>query len=451
MPGALFNPEMEAISPEDQAAMERALLARQISYVARASDLYRKKFAEAGVTTEGIRSRDDLARLPFTTKKELRASQERRPPFGDFCAAPDEKIRRVHRTSGTTGRFVYTALTDADLALTHDCGARAFWAAGLRPRHRVVHCLNYCLWMGGYTDHANLENTGATVFPYGVGNSAQLVKVIQEAGIDAISCTPSYLSRLEEVVDEELAVAPAELGLRLGLFGGEPGLENPAFRKRLETTWQMRAQNANYGVSDVLCNFAAQCEENPALHFLGQGALLVELIDPESGQSVPIEAGAAGEMVLTHLKKEAQPLIRYRTADVIRILESGPCRCGRTGFRFQVAGRADDMLHVKGINVFPAGVAMVLEDLVPEVTGEFQIVVTHPSPYTHLDIRVEHGADLEPGAAGALQERVERAIRKTLNFKAVVELAAPGSIARGRTGKAVRVKREYRCDPAGMK
>jgi phenylacetate-CoA ligase len=439
----MFNPEMEAISPEDQAAMEGELLALQVSYVAAASDFYREKFAAAGVKADRVRSRDDLARFPFTTKKELRASQERRPPFGDFCAAPDEKIRRVHRTSGTTGRFVYTALTGADLALTHDCGARSFWAAGLRPRHRVVHCLNYCLWMGGYTDHANLETTGATVFPYGVGNSAQLVKVIKEAGIDAISCTPSYLSRLEEVVEEKLAIAPADLGLRLGLFGGEPGLENPAFRKRLEATWQMRAQNANYGVSDVLCNFAAQCENNPSLHFLGQGALLVELIDPETEQSLPIEAGVTGEMVLTHLKKEAQPLVRYRTADVIRILETGPCRCGRTGFRFQVAGRADDMLHVKGINVFPAGVAMVLEDLVPEVTGEFQIVVTHPSPYTHLDIRVEYGAGLDPQAAGALKERVERAIRENLNFKPVVELVEPGSIRRGGTGKAVRVKRQY--------
>jgi phenylacetate-CoA ligase len=147
-------------------------------------------------------------------------------------------------------------------------------------------------------------------------------------------------------------------------------------------------------------------------------------------------------MVLTHLKKEAQPLVRYRTSDVIRIAETGPCRCGRTGFRFRVAGRADDMLHVKGINVFPAGVAMVLEDLVPEVTGEFQIVVTGPTPYTHLDIKVEHGADMAPAEADTLKARVQQAIGKTLNFKAVVELVPPGTIRRGTTGKAVRVVRK---------
>lgn len=439
MTSDLFNSRMEAITAADQAAMEKELLSLQLAYVAGASDFYREKFRAANVAAEAVRSPEDLARLPFTTKKELRASQERRPPFGDFCAAPVEEIRRVHRTSGTTGRFVYTALTAEDLALTCDCGGRAFWAAGLRPRHRVVHCLNYCMWMGGYTDHANLEATGATVFPYGVGQSRQLVRVIKEAGIDAISSTPSYLNRLEDVVREELAIAPEDLGLRLGLFGGEPGLENPAFRKRLETTWRIKAQNANYGVSDVLCNFAAQCTENPALHFLAQGALLVELIDPETEQALPLEPGVTGEMVLTHLKKEAQPLIRYRTSDMLRILETGPCRCGRTGFRFQVAGRSDDMLHVKGINVFPAGVAVVLEDLVPEVTGEFQIVVSHPSPYTYLDIRVEHGSGIAPEALGSLRDRIAHTIRQTLNFTAVVELVPPGTIQPGKMGKTPRV------------
>ncbi len=437
----LFNPEMEAITDRDRERLEADLLEKQIAYVYANSPMYRAKFDEAGLTPASIRSPEDLSRLPFTTKGELRESQKREPPFGDFLAAPPERVNRIHRTSGTTGKFIYTALTAADLALTHDCGARAFWAAGLRPRHRVVHCLNYRMWMGGYTDHANLETTGATVLPFGVGGSAQLVRVIREAGIDAISSTPSYPRYLEDVVRGELKIEPADLGLRLGLFGGEPGLENPVFRERMEATWGMKARNANYGVSDVLCNFASVCPDNEKLHFLGQGALLLQLIDPGSGADRPIADGVVGEMVLTHLKKEAQPLVRYRTADMMEILETGPCRCGRAGFRFRIVGRADDMLHVKGINVFPGGVAMVLQKLVPDVTGEFQIVLTHPPPHTELAITVEHGAAIGPDGRAGLRERVEKAIKAELNFKAVVTLTGPDTIERTKMGKAIRVLR----------
>ncbi len=364
-------------------------------------------------------------------------------PFGDFLAASVEKLNRVHRTSGTTGSFIYTALTKQDLDLTHNCGARAFWAAGLRPHHRVIHCLNYCMWMGGYTDHANLETTGATVIPFGVGNSRQLIQVIKDAGINAISSTPSYPRHLEKVIKAEFNMEPMELGLELGLFGGEPGLENPVYRKRMETTWGMKAQNANYGVSDVLCNFASVCRDNYRLHFLGQGALLLQLIDPLTLKDIPITQGAVGEMVLTHLKKEAQPLVRYRTSDLLEILETGPCECGRTGFRFRVVGRVDDMLHVKGINVFPNGIAMVLEDIVPEVTGEFQIILHHSSPYSGLDIKVEHGIHITPDKMIDLKSKIENKLKETLNFTGIVELVNPESIERTKMGKAKRVIRNY--------
>jgi len=439
----MWNEPLEAISPQDQARLEAELLLRQVPYVYANSEMYQRKFREAGLSGGDIKRVEDLSRLPFTTKTELRESQERKPPFGDFLAASPDSIGRVHRTSGATGRFVYTALTPKDIRLTNDVGARAFWAGGLRPHHRVVHCLNYCLWMGGYTDHSNLETTGATVFPFGVGNSHQLVRVIKEAGINAISSTPSYPKYLEEVVREELGIEPADLGLRLGLFGGEPGLENPVYRKRIEDVWGMKAQNANYGVSDVLCNFASVCEDNYQLHFLAQGALLLQLIDPVSEEDLAIEEGVRGEMVLSHLDKEAQPFLRYRTSDILEILGTGPCRCGRTGFRFKIIGRSDDMLHVKGINVFPSGVAQILENMVPQVTGEFQIVLTHPSPYTHLDITVEHGDMIKPEDMDGLKRRVEARIRETLTFSAVVTLVPPQSIERTEMGKAKRVLRQY--------
>jgi len=438
-----WNPEMETLPPGEQRRLEQEKLLRQLEYVAAKSEMYRRKWSEAGTGLNDINGVQDLAKMPFTTKAELRESQERRPPFGDFLACAPEDISRVHRTSGATGRFIYTALTKADLDLTHDCGARSFWSAGLRPHHRVIHCLNYQLWMGGVTDHVNLETTGATVFPFGVGNSRQLVRVIREAGINAITSTPAYPKYLEQVVRDELGIEPRELGLALGLFGGEPGLDNPVYRKRIEDTWGMTAQNANYGVSDVLCNFAAVCEDNYQLHFLGTGALLFQLIDPESGEDLPMEEGVMGEMVLTHLAKEAQPLVRYRTSDLLEVLGVGPCACGRTGPRFRVIGRADNMLHVKGINVFPNGVARVLESMVPDVTGEFQIVLSHPSPYTHLDITVEQGEKIRPEETEGLKRKVIARLKEELNFKASVTLVPPGSIERTEMGKAIRVLRTY--------
>jgi len=443
MERAMWNPELETISPSDQKKLEQTKLMDQIQYVFANSTMYQKNYRQAGIALKDITCVQDLAKLPFTTKTDLRESQLRMPPYGDFLAATTDLVNRVHRTSGATGQFIYTALSHNDIKITNDCGARAFWAAGLRPHHRVVHCLNYCLWMGGYTDHSNLELTGATVFPFGVGNSRKQVRVIRDAGISVISSTPSYPAYLEDVVRDELGIEPKDLGLRLGLFGGESGLENPSYRGRIADTWGMQPQNANYGVSDVLCNFASVCSENYQLHFLAQGALLAQLIDPVTGKDLSIEEGTRGEMVLTHLEKEAQPLVRYRTSDILEILGTGPCRCGRTGFRFRVVGRSDDMLNVKGINVFPNGISQVIEKMVPDLNGEFQIVLDHPSPYTSLNITVEHGAGINPDKNDVIAKKLEQKIKKVLFFTAKVKLVAPQSIKRTEMGKAVRVIRRY--------
>ena len=443
MERTMWNPAMEAISPSDQNKLEQQKLMDQIQYVFANSTMYQEKYRQTGMAAKDITCVQDLAKLPFTTKTELRESQVRIPPYGDFLAATSDLVNRVHRTSGATGQFIYTALTHKDLVMTNDCGARAFWAAGLRPHHRVVHCLNYCLWMGGYTDHSNLELTGATVFPFGVGNSRQLVRVIRDAGISVISSTPSYPAYLEDVVRDELGIEPKELGLRLGLFGGESGLENPSYRNRIADTWGMQPQNANYGVSDVLCNFASVCSETYQLHFLAQGALLAQLVDPTTGEDISIEDGVKGELVLTHLEKEAQPLVRYRTSDILEILGTGTCRCGRTGFRFRVVGRADDMLNVKGVNVFPNGISQVIQEMVPDLNGEFQIVLDHPSPYTGLNIAVEHGANIDLDQKDAIARKLEGKIKAVLNFKGQVNLVPPQSIQRTEMGKAVRVLRRY--------
>jgi phenylacetate-CoA ligase len=383
-----------------------------------------------------------LAGLPLTTKEMLREDQRRHPPFGSYLAAPPERIRRVHRTSGTTGVAMTIALSADDVAMTAAVGARAQSASGLGPGHRVIHCLNYQLWMGGLTDHMTLEATGATVIPFGVGGTEKLVGTIRELGVTAISCTPSYPGVLERVIAERFpGLRPRDLGLRLGLFGGEAGLDDPAFRGRLEAVWGFEARNANYGVSDVLCNFAGQTEVDPDLHFMALDVLYPELIDPDSGGPRPWREGETGELVLTHLCKDCQPLVRFRTGDVITLTGLGPARCGRTAPRFRVVGRADDMVVVRGLNVFPTMIAAVIGRRV-ELSGEYRIVLTGPGPYDRLPLHVELAKAVQAGPG--LAARIEHDLKRDLGVSAQVTVLAADSLPRteGKTRRVIRTQAE---------
>jgi phenylacetate-CoA ligase len=303
-----------------------------------------------------------------------------------------------------------------------------------------VHCLNYQMWMGGLTDHMTLERTGATVVPFGVGSTELLVRTILETGITAISCTPSYPTVLERVIAERFPnLAPRDLGLKLGLFGGEPGLDDPAFRQRLRDVWGMEPRNANYGVSDVFCNFAAQCAEETDLHFVAHDVLHAELIDPETGATKPIEPGAEGELVLTHLERECQPLVRFRTGDIIAIGGTDTCACGCTGFRFRVVGRSDDMVVVRGLNMFPTMVAAVVGSFA-ELSGDYRIVLDTLPPHDRLPVQ----AELAKGRAddGTLARRLEAELKARLGATAAVTILPAGTFP-ATEGKTRRVLRTY--------
>lgn len=433
--GPLWNTAIEALDAKELDARHETLLAQQLAHVMAHSAFYQRKFA--GV--EYISNRSELAGLPFTEKEELRASQQEHPPFGDYLAVSPAEISRVHKTSGTTGRPLYIAMTRRDIETTHECGARAFFASGLRPGDRVVHCLNYQLWAGGVTDHLSLERTGATVVPFGVGNTQGLVRTIRDLNINAISCTPSYLVHLADIARDELHIEPHELGLRKGFFGGEPGLQNPSVREKIERTWNLRAMDANYGMADVLSIFGSECDERDGLHFHGQGALLIEVIDPQTGQPVEAAEGAMGEFVYTNLVREAQPLVRYRSHDVVEILSTEPCACGRTSFRFRVLGRSDDMLHVRGVNVFPDAIAEILAPFHPPLTGEFQIELDAPPPYNQLPLRLEVAGEV----TDAFKQTLVATLQERLSFRAAIEFVPQGSLPRTHS-KTSRVLRRYK-------
>jgi phenylacetate-CoA ligase len=386
----------------------------------------------------------DLAQLPLTSKAQLRESQASGPPFGDYLATSRDSVNRLHRTSGTTGQAMNLALSARDCALTVAVGGRAQRLAGLGPSHSVVHCLNYQMWMGGVTDHLTLEETGAMVVPFGVGSTTLLIDTILQTGINAISCTPSYPAVLEKTLSEHFPkLNPSSLGLKLGLFGGEAGLDDPAFRQRIGDTWGMEPRNANYGVSDVLSNFAAQCEFDTRLHFLAADVLYPELIDPDSGEPLALAAGVEGELVLTHLQRDCQPLVRFRSGDIIAVDSIERCECGFEGFRFRVVGRSDDMVVVRGLNLFPSMVAAVINGFA-ELSGNYRIPLDTRPPYDYLPLSVELAADVSPDvtADGGLAEIVERAIKRNLGAAARVSLQPAGSFELTE-GKTRRVLRNY--------
>jgi len=426
--------DAEFASPQTLWPHQQAAWRAQARHVSENSPFYRDLWGELS-PPDDLR---DLPRLPLSDKAQLRAAQAAHPPFGDYLAAPREAAVRLHRTSGTTGQAMNLALSARDCAITAAVGGRSHRAAGLGPGHMVVHCLNYQMWMGGVTDHLTLEATGALVVPFGVGGTELLIRTIRELGITAISCTPSYPAVLERVLVERFAgLAPRDLGLRLGLFGGEPGLDDPAFRARLEETWGMQARNANYGVSDVFSNFAAQCGHDTRLHFMAAEMLWPELVAPDDGAPLPLEAGAEGELVLTHLLRDCQPLVRFRTGDIIAVDATGPCACGRTGFRFRVIGRSDDMVVVRGLNLFPSMVAAVVNAMAG-LSGDYRIVLDGPPPYSHLPLEVE----LAPGTPDSadLARATEAAIKRALGATARVTLRPAGHfpVTEGKTKRVIR-------------
>ena len=345
-----------------------------------------------------------------------------------------ERVTRMHRTSGTTGRPLLIALSGRDAERTHSYGARAFWCAGLRPSDMVVHCLNYCMWSGGVTDHLCLESTGATVVPFGIGNTDTLIELPRWMPVTALSCTPSYVKLLlERLTDEQRAGWAA--ALRLVLVGGEPGGSNVALQREVHEVLNARLVDANYGLAEVLSIFASACPTERGLHFHGLGALWPELIDPETEAMLEPAPGVTGELVLTQVEREAQPLVRYRTNDLLEVLSVERCSCGRGGPRFLLRGRSDEMFVVRGVNIFPSAIADVLGSL-PIPLTEFMVTLPDADVFDTIALQVE-APTTEDELAGAIAVEIKR----RLGCSATVELVPPGRLPRSE-GKVPRIRRQ---------
>jgi phenylacetate-CoA ligase len=360
----------------------------QLDYLEASSLFYRAR----------IRGRRDLAAIPFTTKQELRESQQSRPPFGEHLCAPRQELVRLHVTSGTTGDPVAIGLTQQDHEANSKVGGEAFRIAGLLPTDTVAHCLNYALYAGGIADHMAIEASGATVVPVGVGQTRRLLDLIPRLGINAIFGTlsfPAYLAARAR----EAGLDPAALGLRHIVTAGEPGAGLNAVTAELESTWDVTAADT-FGMSDVWSTMAGECGACDGLHLTTEGYAVLELIDPATGAVLPMEDGARGELVWTHLRRRASPLLRYRSSDLATIW-TAPCDCGRTSPRIRIDGRRDDMLRVQAVNVYPQAIGEVLDRI--GVRGAWAVVADGDPivPPLHVYVEGELGV---PGVRKILRE-----------------------------------------------
>lgn len=420
----MFAPELEGADPQELQAMQDLALREQVTYVAARSPFYRRKLAAAGVDPERFRGLADLVRLPFTEKEELREALDRTPPMlGENQTASQEEIVRIHASSGTTGKPTYVGLTRQDADYWARSIARAFWCAGIRPNDIVIHAWNYSLFVGGLANHLGGELAGATMVPMGVGQSARLLRTARDLGATAMTGTPSYVKYLAVVVERELGIHPAELGFRRFVVGGEPGGGVPGVRDALEETWRAQVREV-YGSVDIHPIVGAECDQKDGMHFLVPDLVIPELLGSD-GTPIPFEPGVEGEIVYTAIRRQATPVLRWRSRDVIRVTGVGRCQCGRTGYRFRVMGRTDDMLIVRGVNVYPSAVESVLKQD-PRLTGEFAILLRQPGPQEYLEVVAEYRPEVLADQVVQLAEETSRRIKSVLLVSVRLRLVSTG-------------------------
>lgn len=384
---------------------------------------------EMDLTPGDIRTIEDIVKLPFTTKQDLRDNY----PYGMF-AVPNSEIVRIHASSGTTGNPTIVGYTRNDLEIWQECMARCLAAYGLTSNDVFSISYGYGLFTGGLGAHYGAEFLGATVIPASTGNTEKHVKLIRDLGITGIASTPSYALYLAEVI-EKMGIDVGELKLRTGVFGAEPWTEN--MRREIESRLHINAYNV-YGLSEIMGpGVAYECKCKNGSH-IAEDHFYPEIISPETLENLP--AGQKGELVFTTLTKEGMPLLRYRTKDLCSIME-GECPCGRTNVRIsRIMGRSDDMLIIRGINVFPSQVESVILDM-PEFEPHYQLIVDRVNNLDTLqvlvEVRKEYLSD-EISRMLALKKRLADKLKSVLTVGADVKLVEPNTIARS-DGKSKRV------------
>jgi phenylacetate-CoA ligase len=423
----MLDPEVEARPWPDQLSLDDQSYRHQLGFLFEHSAFYRGKLMAAGIASAAeAGGLGDIAGLPFTEKDEIRATRTPDNPFGTHLCAPPAELVRIYSTSGTTGTPSYIPLTAGDLDNWITGSARSYAASGIAAGDRVVTTYN----AGPFAAAAALdafERIGVSHIPVGTGNSERLMLAIERLRPRAAVLTPSHAAYLVEWAAERDFDLPGSSVERV-LVAGEPGGGEPAFRAKLEQGWNARVTEA-MGIGDIGVSLWGECEQQDGMHLGARGFVHPELVDPESGAALAMEDGATGELVLTHLRHSAAPLLRFRTRDHVEVRTS-PCACGRTGPRVRCLGRTDDMLIVRGVNVFPSAVREVVSGFAPDVSGHILVepraagVKQEPPLPVSVELAPDRPAD------SALAEAIRERLRNVLVVQTQVELVPWGSLHR---------------------
>jgi phenylacetate-CoA ligase len=432
----IWNPAAETMSRAELERLQLERLRESLAWTESRVPLYRDRLNRARIVPEAIQSLEDLARIPFTEKDDLREHY----PWGLF-AVPLRGVARIHASSGTRSKPTVVGYTKRDLLVWREVVARSLASAGAVPGDMIQVAYGYGLFTGGLGFHDAAEHMGLTVVPASSGNTLRQILLLQDFRPQGLACTPSFALYIGETMREQ-GIDPRSVGLRYGLFGAEPWTE--AMRAKLESLWGLTAFDC-YGLSEVIGpGVASECiEGRPGLH-VSEDHFLPEIIDPETGQRQP--PGHEGELVLTSLTKEALPVIRYRTGDITSF-DPAPCPCGRTTVRIaRIKGRSDDMLVIKGVNVYPSQLEAALLTL-DDVAPHYQLIVDKTHEFPTLAVQVEPtervvdtwgGFDAGRPEALALSARIAERLRGYLGLNPEIAIVPPKSLPRSE-GKAVRV------------
>ncbi len=425
----LWNEKFEAMSEDEMRDFQLKKLQETVKWVYERIPFYKKKLDEKGIRPEDIKSLEDLSKLPFTVKNDLRDNY----PFG-LCAYPVTEIARVHASSGTTGKPITGPYTKEDLDQWAECMARNLTAAGVTSKDICQNAYGMGLFTGGLGFHQGAERIGATLIPISSGQTERQITLMQDFGTTVLFCTPSYALTIADRAND-MGVDLKKLSLRVGVFGAEPWTVE--MREEIEERLGIKAMEA-YGLTEMMGpGVAFDCEYHTGLH-INEDHVIPEIIDPETGEPLPY--GEKGELVFTAIQRRAMPLLRYRTRD-ITWLEKGKCECGRTLVRMQkVLGRSDDMLIISGVNVFPSQIESLLLEQ-EEIEPQYVIIVRKKGRLDQLSVDVEAKPEVYsagPEKIREVEKKIESHIRGMIGIGVKIRLVPPKTIARSE-GKAKRV------------
>jgi len=433
----IWDRKLETASSSEMPGVAAAAWETQFSHLVRSSPFYTRKFRDAGIGHSRVRL-EDVSQLPFTTKDELKQAIDEDPPFGTNACVPAERIKRVYQTSGTAGAPTIIALSSGDIETWTAIGARSYYATGIHDHHSVLTSFGAGPFVAGHT-HFVLTRIGVRAVPVAPGDTDRVVFSLRSGLADTFLATPSFAQYVANRLGQT-DLDSSSLALTHVVTGGEPGGGIPAIRDHIQSVLGATV-NEVMGIGDVAPSLFGECPHQEGMHFCGTGNVWPELVDLDTRETMAIETGAVGEMVYTSLTREAMPVVRFLSGDIVRI-EGTSCACGRTSFRMRCLGRRDDMFIVRGVNVYPSAILAVVGEFRPRVTGRARVVRQGSDVSVQPPVPIEVEVPPEPLADLTLASQLEDAIRSRLTFRCRIQLIPASAFGESGYKTRLSVRRE---------